>query len=143
MHYTETSFKFPLQVGSWTLKLEQISVEEANQSSHIFASDVPRFQTKYPFLWNRRIRQQRSASPDSSVRYLPAALPHSFNFPVLCTLDAEWVGADAGGDAAPALSAGLGAAGGRPESETLLFTFSWKTILASAAFAGFSCVVGL
>lgn len=29
------------------------------------------------------------------------------------------------------------------ESETLLFTFSWKIILANAAFAGFSCVVGL
>lgn len=29
------------------------------------------------------------------------------------------------------------------ENETLLFTFSWKIILANAAFAGFSCVVGL
>lgn len=29
------------------------------------------------------------------------------------------------------------------ENETLLFTFSWKIILADAAFTGFSCVVGL
>lgn len=29
------------------------------------------------------------------------------------------------------------------ENETLLFTFFWQIILANAAFAGFSCVVGL
>lgn len=58
MKYTEISFKYPLQVGNWTLKLEQISVEEANQSKFIHsASTVTQFQTKSVFLWNRCIQR--------------------------------------------------------------------------------------
>lgn len=49
MQYTETSFKFPMQVGSLTLKSEQISAEEANQSSYILLLMSPssRWNTRF------------------------------------------------------------------------------------------------
>lgn len=50
MEYTEMSFKFPLQVGSWTLKLEQIRVEKANRSSYILLLMFPSSKCKTPFF---------------------------------------------------------------------------------------------
>lgn len=154
MQYTEMSFKFPLQVGSWTLKLEQISVEEANQSSYILLLMFPSSK------WNTHFFGIDAFSSKDLLPLTTACITCLLRYDIALIFQycAPWT--LSGLELMPAemlrlqavcvavlrrtLSVGLADAWEAVrENETLLFTFSWKIILANAAFAGFSCVVGL
>lgn len=135
---------FPLQVGSWTIKLEQLSVEKVNQSSCLLLM-FPSPKWNRCFLGIDAFSDEDVLPPNNSQHCLPATVPHSFNF-LGCAPRVL-----SGSGLLPAEVAvlhhpwcvGLRVPGRLRENETLLCTFLWKIILASAALAGFSCVVGL
>lgn len=129
---------------SWTVKLEQLSVEELNQSSCLLLM-FPSPNWNRCFLGTDTFSDEDAFPPNNSQHCLPATVPHSFNFLVCApqVLSGSGLMPAEVACAAPSLCVGLRVPGRLWENETLLFTFLWKIIFASAALAGFSCVVGL